>query len=123
MLGKLKEGIAGPSLEKAHGLLTEFNDTTSKIKALGLSVQNVGIKMGVPPEITARVVGTTEALDLAEIEKLAKENQENKLLGTVLEALRTAASFKEQLQGIGFKGLTVDMKLGLLPSVEVGLLQ
>ena len=122
MLSKLKEGLAGQSLEKAQDVIREFNDTVPKIRALGLSVENVGIKMGIPPEITARLVGAAAALDEKEIAKLAKENEGNKILGAILDSLRTAALFKEQLQSVGFKGVKIDVKLGLLPSVEISLL-
>ena len=122
MLNKLKDGLAGQSLEKAQDVIREFNDTVPKIRAVGLSVENVGIKMGIPPEITARLVGSAAALDEKEIAKLAKENEGNKILGAILDALHTAALFKEQLQSVGFKGVTIDVKLGLLPSVEISLL-
>ena len=122
MFSKLKDGLASQSLEKAHDVIREFNDMVPKIKAIGLSVENVGIKMGLPPEITARLVGSAAALDEKEIEKLAKENAGNKILGAILDSLRTAALFKEQLQSVGFKGVAIDVKLGLLPSVEISLL-
>jgi len=122
MFSKLKDGLASQSLEKAHDVIREFNDMVPKIKAIGLSVENVGIKMGLPPEITARLVGSAAALDEKEIEKLAKENAGNKILGAILDSLRTAALFKEQLQSVGFKGVKIDVKLGLLPSVDISLL-
>jgi hypothetical protein len=122
MFDKLKDGLMSQSAAKAQELLRDLNDAIPKIKALGLSVESVGIKVGVPPEITARLVGSVAALDAEEIGKMAKESAENKLLGALLEALRTAANVKEYLQQVGFKGLRADAKLGLLPSVEVGLL-
>jgi len=122
MFDKLKEGLMTQSAAKAQELLREFNDAIPKIKALGLSVESVGIKVGVPPEITARLVGSVAALDADEIGKMAKESGDNKLLGALLEALRTAATVKNYLQQVGFKGLRADARLGLLPSVEVGLL-
>jgi len=122
MFDKLKEGLMSQSAAKAQELLRELNDAIPKIKALGLSVESVGIKVGVPPEITARLVGSVAALDADEIGKMAKETGDNKLLGALLEALRTAATVKDYLQQVGFKGLRADARLGLLPSVEVGLL-
>ncbi len=122
MFDKLKDGLINQSAAKAQEILRDFNDAIPKIKALGLSVENVGVKMGVPPEITARLVGSAAALDADEIGKMASASAENRLLAAVLEALRTAASVKDHLQQLGFKGLRVDIKLGLLPSVEVGLL-
>jgi hypothetical protein len=122
MFDKLKEGLVSQSAAKARELLRELNDAIPKIKALGLSVESVGIKVGVPPEITARLVGSVAALDADAIGKMAKESGDNKLLGALLEALRTAASVKDYLQQVGFKGLRADARLGLLPSVEVGLL-
>lgn len=122
MFDKIKDGLMSQSAAKAQELLRDFNDAIPKIKALGLSVENVAIKVGIPPEISARLVGSTAALDADELGKMSKESAENKLLAAILEALRTAASVKDHLQQVGFKGLRADVKLGLLPSVEVGLL-
>lgn len=121
MFEKIKDGLMTQSASKAQELLRDFNDAIPKVKALGLSVENIVVKVGVPPEIAARLVGSAEALDADEIGKMSAAT-ENKLLGAILEALRTAANVKGYLQQVGFKGLTVDVKLGLLPSVEVGLL-
>jgi predicted naringenin-chalcone synthase len=122
MFDKIKEGLVSQSAAKALELLRDFNDAIPEIKALGLSVENVGIKVGVPPEISARLVGSIAALDADELGKMSKESMENKLLAAILEALRTAASVKDHLQQLGFKGLSADVRLGLLPSVEVSLL-
>lgn len=122
MFDKIKEGLVSQSAAKAQELLRDFNDALPKIKALGLSVESVGIKVGVPPEITARLVGSVAALDAEEIKKMAAASAQNKLLSALLEALRTAANVKDYLQQVGFKGLRADLRLGLLPSVEVGLL-
>jgi hypothetical protein len=122
MFDKIKEGLVAQSAAKAQELLRDFNDALPKIKALGLSVESVGIKVGVPPEISARLVGSVAALDGEEIKKMASASAENKLLSALLEALRTAANVKDYLQQVGFKGLRADVRLGLLPSVEVGLL-
>jgi hypothetical protein len=121
MLEKLK-AIGEKSLDKVPDALREFNDTVPKLKALGLSVERTDIRIGLPPEVCVRLVGSVAALDQDELGKMAKDAETNKLLTTILQALRTAADFKDHLDKLGFKGVSLDVKLGLLPAVEVGLL-
>jgi hypothetical protein len=40
----------------------------------------------------------------------------------ILEALKPASNLKDQLGDLGMRGVKVDVKLGLPPKIEVGLL-
>ena len=122
MFEKIIEGAAGVTVEKVQEMIREFNDTIPTIKALGLSVSNISFKMGIPPEIGATFTGSVEALDQQKIKDLIERHRENKTFISILEALRTASNFKDQLSELGFRGIKVDVKLGILPHVEVGLL-
>ena len=115
-------GAVGAGVEKAQEIMREFNDAIPTIQALGLSVKNISFGMGLVPEIAATLVGSVEALDRGKIEELLKHYQKNRTATFVLEALRTASSFKDQLSQIGITGIKIDLKLGVPPKVEVGLL-
>jgi hypothetical protein len=122
MFEKLKAGAASALAGKVEDTLRGFNDTIPTMQALGLSISDITFKMGILPEIGARLTGSVEALDQGKIKDLIQRHQGNKAVTVILEALRTAANFKGQLSKVGFKGIKVDVKLGLLPNVEVGLI-
>jgi hypothetical protein len=136
MIGRLKDMVAsgaaldglkevltpGAAVEKAQQLLHDFNETVPTLKALGLSVSDMSFRMGIPPEIAASLIGAIEALDEASIREVKDRHKENQVVGLILEGLILASTFKGQLTSLGFAGIRVDLKLGLLPSVQVGLL-
>ena len=115
-------GAVGAGMEKAQEIMRDFNDTIPTIRALGLSVRNVSFGMGLMPEIAATLVGSVEALDCEKIDELLKQHQKNKTAAFVLEALKTTSNLKDQLSQFGIRGIKVDLKLGVPPKVEVGLL-
>ena len=122
---KIKEaaaGAVGAGMDKAQEIMREFNDTIPTLRALGLSVRNISFGLGLMPEVAATLVGSIDALVSEKIDGLAKEHQKNKTAVFVLEALKTAANLKEQLNQFGVRGVKVDVKLGVPPKVEVGLL-
>jgi hypothetical protein len=53
---------------------------------------------------------------------LSEQHRENKTIATILEALRATSNLKDRLSEIGFRGIKVDVTLGLLPKVELGML-
>jgi hypothetical protein len=122
MFEKLKDSAAAVAAGKAHDMIREFNDTVPTLRALGLSVGNLSCKIGVPPEIGATFSGSVAAVDRARIKEMSEQHRENKTIATILEALRAASNLKDQLSEIGFRGIKVDVTLGLLPKVEVDML-
>jgi hypothetical protein len=136
MLDKFKQGLtsqAGGLVSQAGGLanqmagqvdevLRQVNEALPLMETLGLSVDDMSIKMGMPPEFNASIIGSVEALDEQRLGELATSVGDNKLAASLVEALRTAAIFKEKLKKTSFKGVKLDVKLGLLPSIHVGLL-
>ncbi len=107
MFDKLKEaaaGAVGAGMHKAQEIMREFNDTIQTLKALGLSVRNISFGLGLVPEVAATLVGSIDALDGEKIDGLAKEHSKNKTAVFVLEALKTAANLREQLNQFGVRG-------------------
>ena len=122
-LDTLKEALSpGAAIEKAHELLRDFNETLPTLKALGLSVTDMSFRMGIPPEIAASLVGSIETLDGAALKGVRAKHKDNQVVTLMLEALILASSFKSQLHGLGFAGIRMDVRLGLLPSVQISLL-
>ncbi|MEI8029381.1 MAG: hypothetical protein WCH35_06340 [Comamonadaceae bacterium] len=122
MFEKLKEGAAGAVANKAHEVLQEFNNTLPTLKALGLSVSNISFGMGLVPEIKATFTGSVEALEPDKIKDLMEQHRDKKTLIAILEVLRTAGTFKEQLSELPVTGIKVDVTLGIPPKLAVELL-
>jgi hypothetical protein len=118
----LKEITSGVAVTKTEELLHEFNDAIRTTKDLGLTVSNVSFKMGLPPEVGATFTGSVDALDPGKLKELIDKNKENKIVTLLLEALTTVSSLKNQLHELDFWGVKIDVRLGLSPHIEVGLL-
>jgi hypothetical protein len=75
--------------------------------------------MGLIPEITGTLVGCIDDIDVGRLRELIDRNQDKKTLVTFLKALQAAYNIKEQVPDISFKGIQIDLKLGLPPHVGV----
>jgi len=118
--GKLKD-VAGDvqeaATEKVDQLLQEFNEIVPKLKGLGLTIKDFRIGMGLIPEIETKLIGTLDKVDPSQLEQLIEQNQEKTLLLSILKGLKTATEIKAKLGDVIFKGIELDVKLGLPPSI------
>ena len=110
------------AITKGQQVLREFNDLIPTLRTLGLGFSDVSVKLGLPPEISATLTGSVDVLDRESIRQLIDRHHDNKTLTVILEALVTASNFKEQLIDLGFRGLALHVRLGMFPSVKLGLL-
>jgi len=125
MFDKLKDvakDISSAATDKIGKSLAEFNDAIARLKALGLSVQDVKVTMGGLPEVSARFVGSIAALEPAALKEEAEKHQDNKLLVALIETLRTAGTFKDSLPALACQGIAVDVTLGIPPKFGIALL-
>lgn len=102
--------------------LDEVNDAIPVIHALGFDVTGMHVEAGIPPGVTAKLVGALENVKMDKIKDLAQKNAENKVIVLVLRTLETAYNFKDQLKQLQFKGVEIDLTVGLSPKVNVGFL-
>ena len=114
--------FANLAVAKGQQVLREFNDLIPTLRALGLGFSDVSVKLGVPPEISATLTGSVDVLDPDAIRGVIDTHRDNKTLTIILEALVTASNFREQLTDLGFRGLALHVRLGMFPSVKLGLL-
>jgi len=115
---KLKDagtGVFGKALD-------EFNGAVPVIHSLGFDITGMHLEAGVPPAISAKLIGAVANVDVAKIKDLAQKNAENKVIVLLLKSLETAYNLKDQLKELQFKGVEVDLTLGLPPKVNVGFL-
>jgi len=115
-------GAAEAAVDKVNHLLGDFNKAIPIIRALGLSVIDVRITTGLLPGVRAKLTGSVEALDGDKLKEQLTGKEQNKILTSILQSLQTVALFKDQLSEIGFKGVVIDLTIGIPPQMEVELL-
>jgi hypothetical protein len=104
----------------AGRMLDEFNEAMPTMRALGFTVKDVRVGMGVLPEVGARLVASTDTLDVKKLEELIDKHAEKTFLVTALKGLLAAYNIKRQIPDVPLKGVELDVTLGLPPRVDVG---
>ncbi|MBV9442998.1 MAG: hypothetical protein JO217_09905 [Acidobacteriaceae bacterium] len=109
LVGKAQE-LTGTAAEATGKFLDEFNEALPTMRALGFSLSDFRVGMGIIPEIGAKLIASTDTVDVKKIDELIKKQEEKKTLVAILKALQAAFNIKQQLN-IPFKGVQVDVKL------------
>ena len=109
--------------DKVNQLLDDFNKAVPTIKSLGLSMKKFHMGMGVIPEIEITLSGSVNAIDTKKIQELIQNNPDKKILTSILNALQTAFSAKEQLGDLAFERVEVVAKIGIPPKISVDFLE
>lgn len=112
--------VTGAATEASGKLLDEFNEALPTMRALGFSVADFHVGMGLLPEIGAKLVASADTVDVKKINELIEKQKERKTLVTLLKGLETAYNIRQQIASIPFKGIEIDMTLGLPPRVGIG---
>jgi hypothetical protein len=118
LAGKAQE-LTGSASEAAGKYLDEFNEALPVMRALGFTVRDLHVAMGLLPEIGAKLIGSVDTINVAKINELIEKEKEKKTLVTVLKTLQAAYNVKDQLGDLGLKGVEIDMTLGLPPKIGV----
>jgi predicted regulator of amino acid metabolism with ACT domain len=119
MLDKTRK-LTDTTSEAASKFLDEFNAALPTIKALGFSVQDVRMSMGILPEIHAKLIAAAADIDVKTLDELIQKKSAQKTLVAVLKGLQTAYNVRDQLGDLGLSGVEIDLKLGLPPSIGIG---
>lgn len=109
--------------EKVSTLLDEFNAALPTMKALGFSVDDVRVGMGLTPEVSAKLIADAGQVDVKAIDGIIEGKAGQKTLVTVLKALQTAYNVRYQLGDLGLKGVEINLKLGIPPHIGIGFLK
>jgi hypothetical protein len=113
--------LAAAAQEKIEDVLDEYQKIIPVAESLGLTVDSFDVEMGLIPEISTALVGSMEQINKEAVQKMITENQNNKLLATMLNALLIAKDLQKRLNIKNLKGIRVDIKLGISPKVSVRL--
>ena len=119
VLGKAQE-LTSAVADTAGKFLDEFNEALPTMRALGFTVKDFHMGMGLIPELSAKLVASVDTINVGRINELIEHHKEQKLLVAVLKALQAAYHVKEQLGETTFKSVQMDITLGLPPRIGVG---
>jgi len=118
LVGKAQE-LTSTATEAAGKFVDELNEALPTMRALGFTVKDLRVGAGLVPEIGAKLVASTDTVDPKKIKELIEKRPENKTLTAALKALLAAYNIKQQIADIPFKGVEVDVTLGLPPHIGV----
>jgi len=106
--------------DAAGKMVDEFNESLPTLRALGFTVKDLQMSMGLLPEISVKLVASTDTMEAKKIKEVMDKNPENKTLTAALKGLLAAYNLKQTVPGVPFKGIELDMKLGIPPRIGVG---
>lgn len=114
------DGLTSAVLGGASKFLDEFNDALPTMRALGFTIKDFRMSMGLPPDINAKLIASLDTVNVSRINELIAQHKDQQLLIAILKALQAAYHVKEQLGDSSFKSVEMDITLGLSPRVSVG---
>jgi hypothetical protein len=118
LMGKAQE-LTGAAAEAGGKLVDEFNEALPSLHALGFSISDVHVGMGLLPEIRAKLTASTDSIDVKRINEIIEKHPDNKTLVAALKALQLAYNIKQQIGDLPCKGVEIDVTLGLPPHIGV----
>ena len=118
LVGKAQE-LASAASDTANKALDEFNEALPTMRALGFTIYDLRVGMGLVPEIGAKLFAPTDTIDVQKINELIEKNPDKKLLVTALKGLEAAFNVKQRIGDLPFKGVELDFTLGLPPHISV----
>ncbi|VXD13547.1 conserved hypothetical protein [Planktothrix serta PCC 8927] len=114
--------MAAIAQEKINLILEEYQKFLPYAEQLGLKVDSFSIEAGVLPQIKTSLRGSIDNIKNEMIEKIKSENNNNKLLIAVLNAILLAKKCNDKLESVYislFKDIIIDIKLGIPPAISV----
>ena len=118
LAGKAQD-LAGVATEAGGKFVDEFNEALPTMRALGFTVKDLRVGTGLMPEIGAKLIASTDTIDAKKIKVLIEQHPDNKTVVGVLKALLIAYNIKQQVGDLPFKGVELDVTLGLPPHINV----
>jgi hypothetical protein len=116
---ELASATAAAATATAGRMLDEFNEMLPTMRALGFTVKNLHVGMGLLPEVGATLVATTDTIDEKKLKELIEKHAEKTLLVTALKGLYAAYNIKREVPDVPLTGVQLDLTLGLPPRVNV----
>ena len=106
------------SLEKLKGALEEINTSLPIVEKVGYKANELEVELGLPPGISIHFEKFQDAAD-AEVEKIIEENEDKKILVTLIKALTKADEIRAGMKLGKFVFSEVELELGITPKVKM----
>jgi hypothetical protein len=119
MMSKAQE-LSGAVSDTAGRYLDEFNEALPTMRALGFTIRDFRMGMGLIPEVMCKLIASMDTVSMDKIQELITKHSEQKLLIALLKALEAACHMREQLGEASFKSVEMELTLGLPPRIAVG---
>lgn len=113
--------VSAAAQEKINFLLEEYQKVIPIAENMGLSIGSFKVEMGILPEIKTSLVGSIDKINKEAVQKLIVDNQNNKIVVTILNAILLTKDLQEKWKIKALKGITVEIKLGVSPNISVHL--
>lgn len=126
MLGRAGNAVGNltnSASDAVSKLLDEFNAALPTMKALGFSVEDIQVGMGLLPEVNVKLTASADNVDVKAFDGIIAKKSEQKTLVAVLKTLQTAYNVRDQLGDLGLKGVEIDLTLGLPPKVSIAFMK
>src|SRR5579863_9603387 len=108
LMGKAQE-LTSAAADTAGRFLDDFNEALPTMRALGFTIENFRMSMGLVPELSAKLIASMDTVNIGRINELIAGHQDKKLLVALLKALEAAFHVKEQLGAASFKNVEMDV--------------
>jgi len=112
--------LTGAATDAAGKIVKEFNEALPTMRSLGFTISDLRVGMGLIPEISAKLIASTDTIDVNKINEVIEKHPDNKTLVGVLNALQAAYNIKQEIGDLPLKGVEIAVKLGLPPHIGVG---
>jgi hypothetical protein len=93
----------GAAADAANNVVDEFNEALPTMRALGFTINDLRVGAGLLPEIGAKLVASTDTIEVAKIHELIEKHPDNKTLVAALKALELAFNVRRQIGDSPFK--------------------
>jgi hypothetical protein len=104
--------------EKIKETLTTFNQYSSLFKESGYEISSINASVSIPPDISISFK-CLDSIAVERREELLEKANENKIAMIILISLFKASDFSDTIKMGSFKLKTINIKLGLIPSISV----
>ena len=118
LMGKAQE-LTGAAADAAGKLVDELNEALPSLRALGFTVKDLRVGMGLTPDIGVKLIASTDSIDVKKIKEIMEKHPDNRTLTGALKALLLAYNIKQEIGDLPCKGVEIDVALGLPPHIGV----
>jgi len=114
-----KASAASAATTTSTKTMDEVHEALPTLRALGFAITHLRVDMGLLPDVGARLVASTDTIDVKKIEQLIEESVEKRLLVTALKGLLAAFNIKAEINDASFEKVALNITFGLPPRVSV----